>query len=204
MANERAVPAGYMEDAVGRLWPVESVKPVDAARNDLVMELVTRALGLASLLANFKAAALDDIQAFVDLSMEKYGATLGGTKGNVCLISFDGRYKIERAIDEFIRFDERIHAAKSLIDDCLKRWSDGTSPELRSIVNDAFQVDKAGRINTRRILALRRINIDDEEWQRAMQAISDSVQVISSKTYIRFYERQADGSYQQMNLSIAA
>lgn len=193
MANERAVPAGYMEDAVGRLWPVESVKPVDAARNDLVMELVTRALGLASLLANFKAAALDDIQAFVDLSMEKYGATLGGTKGNVCLISFDGRYKIERAIDEFIRFDERIHAAKSLIDDCLKRWSDGTSPELRSIVNDAFQVDKAGRIN-----------IDDEEWQRAMQAISDSVQVISSKTYIRFYERQADGSYQQMNLSIAA
>ncbi len=74
----------------------------------------------------------------------------------------------------------------------------------RTIVNDAFQVDKAGRINTNRVLALRRIDIKDETWQQAMLAISESVQVISSKAYVRFYSRQMDGSYQQLNLNIAA
>jgi hypothetical protein len=37
-----------------------------------------------------------------------------------------------------------------------------------------------------------------------MRAISDSVQVASTKTYPRFYERQEDGSYSQIPLDIAA
>jgi len=201
---ENKIPEGYMEDSQGRLVPVESIKEVDIARNDLVLELMNKAKGLSSTIGEFKSTSMDDIQAFVELSAEKYGARLGGNRGNVTLHSFDGRFKLVRSIDEFIRFDERLHAAKALIDDCLKRWSDGSSAEIRTIVNDAFQVDKAGRINTRRILALRRIKIEDETWQQAMQAIGDSVQVINSKTYVRFYERQPDGSYQQLNLSIAA
>lgn len=198
------IPEGYMEDAQGRFVPVKSVQDVDLARNDLVMEQMKRAQDLSNFISGFKAAALDDIQAFVELSAERYGAKLGGRKGNVTLFSFDGRYKLERSIAEFIRFDERLQAAKALIDECLKRWSDGSGVEIRTLVNDAFQVDKAGRINTRRILALRRIKIEDEQWQQAMQAISDSVQVVNSKTYVRFYERQMDGSYRQLNLSIAA
>jgi len=201
--ENKQIPQGYMEDTQGRLVPVESIKEVDIARNDLVLELMDKARCLSSTITEFKSTSMDDIQAFVELSAEKYGARLGGNRGNVTLHSFDGRFKLVRAIDEFIRFDERLHAAKALIDDCLKRWSDGSSAELRTIVNDAFQVDKAGRINTRRILGLRRINIEDETWQQAMQAISDSVQVINSKAYVRFYERQPDGSYQQLNLSIA-
>ncbi len=202
--ENKQIPEGYMEDTQGRLVPVESIKEVDIARNDLVLELMDKAKGLSSTIGEFKSTSMDDIQAFVELSAEKYGARLGGNRGNVTLHSFDGRFKLVRSIDEFIRFDERLHAAKALLDDCLKRWSDGSSAELRTIVNDAFQVDKAGRINTRRILTLRRIKIEDETWQQAMQAISDSIQVVNSKAYIRFYERLPDGSYQQLNLSIAA
>lgn len=195
---------GYMENNQGHLVPKETIPEVDLARNDLVLELMGKAQTIAQALSIFKASSLADIQAFVELSGEKYGAKLGGNKGNVTLFSFDGRYKLVRSTDDFIRFDERLHAAKALIDECLKRWSEGSGVEIRTIVNDAFQVDKAGRINTRKILGLRRIKIEDEDWQQAMTAISDSVQVINSKTYVRFYERQPDGSYQQLNLSIAA
>jgi hypothetical protein len=193
-----------MKDAKERMVPVETIKQVDLERNSLVEELMAKAKTMGEVLTGFKAKALDDIQAFVELSGETYGAKLGGNKGNVTLFSFDGRYKLVRALDDSIKFDERLQAAKSLIDDCLKRWSEGSGAEIRTVINDAFQVDNAGRINTRRILALRRIDIKDETWQQAMQAISDSVQVVSSKTYIRFYERQGDGSYKQLNLSIAA
>jgi len=200
----KQIPEGYMADGQGRLVPLESVKPADLARNDLVMDLMRRAGALALTLSSFKLRAMDDIQAFVELSAEQYGANLGGKKGNVTLYSFDGRYKLLRSIDDFIVFDERLQAAKSLIDECLKRWTQGSQVELRTIVNDAFQVDKTGRINTTRVLSLRRLDISDETWQRAMQAISDSVQVISSKSYIRFYDRQPDGSYKQLNLNISA
>ncbi|WP_264158262.1 DUF3164 family protein [Geobacter anodireducens] len=193
-----------MVDAQGRLWPIGSIKPVDLARNELVLENMKKATAMSESLAQFKGSVMADIEAFCELSAEKYGAQLGGKKGNVTLYSFDGRYKMIRSIDDFITFDERLQAAKVLIDDCLKRWSEGSDANLRTIVNDAFQVDKAGRINTNRVLGLRRIDIQDETWQRAMEAISESVQVISSKAYVRFYERQPDGSYRQLNLNIAA
>ena len=196
--------AGYMVDSVGRLVPVETIKEVDLVRNGLVLELMKRAQALAELLAAFKQNAMEDIQAFGELSGEKYGAKLGGNKGNVALYSFDGRFKMVRSMDDFLRFDERLMAAKELIDDCLKRWSDSSCVEIKTIISDAFQVDKLGRINTKRILSLRRIDIDDEVWQQAMQAISDSVQIVDSKAYVRFYERQGDGSYRQLNLNIAS
>jgi hypothetical protein len=204
MESNQLIPAGYMKDAQGRLVPIEAIRPVDLARNDLVMESMEKAQEMAAALARFKGSVMDDIQAFCELSAEKYNAKLGGKKGNVTLFSFDGRYKMMRSIDDFIVFDERLQAAKSLIDECLKRWSEGSNANLRTIVNDAFQVDKAGRINTNRVLGLRRIDIQDDTWAQAMLAISESVQVISSKAYVRFYERLPDGSYRQLNLNIAA
>ena len=53
-------------------------------------------------------------------------------------------------------------------------------------------------------LALRRLDIRDEKWQKAMQAISESLQVVGSKEYIRFYERVGDSDqYQPISLDLA-
>jgi hypothetical protein len=88
--------------------------------------------------------------------------------------------------------------AKTLIDNCIRRWASGSRSEIKLLVEDAFYVDKRGNINTNRILGLRGLAITDPEWLEAMRAISDSAQVASSKTYLRFYERQRDGGYKQI------
>lgn len=112
--------------------------------------------------------------------------------------------KILVAIQENICFDERLQAAKALVDECVNEWVQGSRPEIVSLINGAFQVDKQGEINTGRILALRRLDINDERWQKAMQAIADSIQVIGSKTYVRFYKRVGDSDqYQPLSLDIA-
>ena len=133
----------------------------------------------------------------------EYGVQIGGNKGNVALLSFDGRFKVLRAIAESIRFDERLQAAKELIDECITAWSAGSRPELQVLVNDAFKVDQQGNINTARVLALRRLEIDDKRWQLAMKALSESVQVVDSKSYIRVYERDAKGEYQPIALDVS-
>lgn len=198
------IPAGYKRDAQGRLWQEGNIKPIDLARDTLVIELVEKAKAEREQLIKFKAEMFGDIEAFVEMSAEEYGVSLGGKKGNVTLLSFDGRYKVVRAIQESLSFDERLQAAKALIDECLRDWSQGARPELLTLVNDAFRVDQKGEIRTARVLALRRMDIEDSRWLQAMQAIADACQVIGSKAYVRFYERVGDSDqYKAISLDIA-
>ncbi|SHI74752.1 DUF3164 family protein [Halodesulfovibrio aestuarii] len=195
---------GYMENAQGHLVPVEQIKPVDLARHELVMEKVDKAKAMQDELAALKGEIMNDVETFVSLSAEQYGVKIGGQKGNVSLVSYDGQYQIKRQISEHLDFDERLQAAKSLVDECLKDWTEGSPGELRAVVNDAFQVDKEGKINVGRILGLRRLQIMDERWKRAMEAISDSIRVTGTKAYFRIYERNANGKMAAIPLDIAA
>lgn len=202
--NHHTIPDGYMQDQAGRLVPLSTVKPIDIERDKLVADIINKARTLNGQIATFKSAVFGDIGAFIELSAEQYGAKVGGQKGNVTLMSFDGRYKVQRAIAEHISFDERLQAAKSLIDECITDWSQGSRPEIQVLVNNAFQVDKEGNINTGRVLGLRRMQISDDRWQRAMSAISEAVQVVGSKSYIRVYERIGDsGEYRAIALDVA-
>lgn len=201
--HENTIPDGYREDRNGRLVPENQIKAIDRQRDELVQEKIVRALALREQLRAFKRGAFDDIAAFVQLSAEQYGARLGGDKGNVTLLSFDGRYKLIRAIQDSITFDERLQAAKALIDECLNDWTEGARAELRTLVNNAFRVDQDGNIKTGEVLSLRRLKFDDTRWQKAMTAISDAVTVVGSKTYVRFYERDERGQYQPISLDMA-
>lgn len=204
MTAQQPIPAGYRADAQGRLWREEQIKPVDKLRDELVSRLVELARAQSAALAAFKATAFGEIDAFADLSASEYGAKLGGKKGNLSLLSFDGRYKIQKAVQESIAFDERLQAARALIDECLQEWTADARPELATLVKDAFQVDTKGEIRTGRVLALRRMNIKDERWLKAMDAISDALQVVGSKSYIRVYERVGDtDQYAPISLDIA-
>lgn len=204
MNAPQQIPAGFRQDAKGRLIPESQVKPIDQMRDELVLSLVDRANQLRDELRDYKADAFSEIEQFVETSAEEYGAKLGGKKGNVQLVSFDGRYKAIRAIQESITFDERLQAAKALIDECLREWTADARPEIATIVQDAFRVDSVGNIRTGQVLGLRRLDIDDKRWLKAMDAISDAVQVTGSKSYIRLYERVGESDqYRPISLDIA-
>lgn len=203
MSNQ--LPENLWKDAKGRYIPEEMVKPIDKIRDELVKRLFEAAQSHHNTLKEFKDICFTEVSEFVDLSAKEYGTTFGGKKGNVTLYSFDGSIKIQIANHENIRFDERLQAAKCLMDECANDWVKGARPELVTFINDAFQVDKQGEISVGRILALRRHDIDDERWKRAMQAIADSVQVVGSKSYVRFYKRVAGSDqYQPLSLDIAS
>lgn len=198
------IPAGYMQDALGRLTPVDRIEPVDLERNDLVVEMVNSAKALKKQLIAFKLSAMGDIEALIELSADKYDVKMGGKKGNVSLTSYDGRYKVQRCIADNVDFDERLQVAKALIDQCVQRWADGIDTKIRALIDHAFQVDKQGNISTSRILSLRRIKIDDEQWKQAMEAIADSIRVSGSTTYLRIYERVGESEqYEPISLDIA-
>ncbi|WP_270817912.1 DUF3164 family protein [Aeromonas sp. Y318-3] len=191
------------QNAQGHWVPENLIAPADKLRDEVVLAIIAAAREQRAQLAAFKIGAMQQIADFVDLSAEQYGVAWGGTKGNVTLLSFDGRYKLIRAVGEHRKFDERIQAAKALIDQCIERWSDGASSEIRALVDHAFRVSKSGHIDVNQVLSLRQLNIDDPDWLLAMQAAVDAIQVTGTSQYLRLYERDAHGRYIQMSLDLA-
>lgn len=209
--NKELIPAGYWQDAEGKLVPIAKIKEIDKARHKAVTALCEQAKLASAKLAGFKLSAMQALNEFVAYSLAQYdeggskGKKIGGGKGNVTLTSFDGRYQIKRQMADTIVFDERLQAAKVLIDECITGWSRGSNANIKVLVNDAFQVDKEGNISTGRVLGLRALAIEDTQWQQAMQAIADSMKVVSTKAYVRFYEREeTTGEYLPISLDVAA
>lgn len=183
------IPDGYWQDANDNLIPVGKVKEIDQVRNQLVYDLCRNAELEATALSAFKLTAMTEVSAFVSLSMEQYNVKSGGEKGNITLVSYDGRYKVVRQMQDKIVFGEQLMAAKALIDECVHEWAKDANDNIKVMVTHAFQTDKEGKINTGRVLTLRRLDIKDPKWLTAMQAIADSMQTASTKPYIRFYKR---------------
>lgn len=200
---KHVVPDGYMVNAKGHLIPVDAVKEIDKIRDELVKKLVSVAKELNQTMRDTKEKLFGEFEDFIALSASEYDTKIGGEKGNTSLLSFDGKYKVQLAVSDNLVFDERLQVAKQLIDQCLHEWTADSNDNIKAIINNAFQVDKEGKINTRRVLGLRSLQIHDAQWLKAMDAISDATQVVSSKEYIRVYERDDEGKYQQISLDFS-
>lgn len=205
MSDEVQIPKGYIEDSQERLVPLRRVRPADLERDRLVRELACEAEAIHERLAAFRAAAMDQIDAFIEKVGREYDISMVGEKGNVTLSSYDGRIRIQVNVTEYVEFDERLQVAQKLIEECVNRWGRTASTKLRALIKDALQVDARGRVSTRRLLALRKHKMDgDEQWGKAMKAIADSVRVARTKRYVRVQKRKEDGRYEAVTLSLAS
>lgn len=203
MTNQTQPQDGFRFNGQGHQVPVSQIKDVDLLRDDVVADIVQKAIATQEILALFKKEAMQNVADFVDLSSAEFDVKYGGTKGNVTLLSFDGKYKVQRSIGEHRVFDERIQAAKAKIDECINRWNENSSDEIKALVDLSFRVNKQGHIDVNQVLSLRQLNITDPDWLEAMDAIADSIKVIGKTPYLRIYERQGDGQYKQIALDIA-
>ncbi|UQY32623.1 DUF3164 family protein [Pseudomonas fulva] len=204
MSNPFTIPAGFVQNAAGHLVPEHQVREHDKLRDQVAGELAAMALTINKQLAELKHKALGDIEDLITISAERYGVKLGGKKGNVSIITYNGQFKIERAIAERITFTEEILAAKELIDGCIRKWSEGADQHLRVLVDRAFRANRQGQIKTGDVLSLLRVEIDDPDWKQAMEALKDSIQVNGTAIYVRFYQRVgATDRYEPINLNMA-
>ena len=58
---------------------------------------------------------------------------------------------------------------------------------MHALVDRAFKTNRNGELKTAAILDLLTLEIDDDEWQRAMEALKDSIFVANTAVYVRVY-----------------
>lgn len=180
----------YMKDYRGSLVPLDNVRGDEKLEDQTVRKIIGYASELSAQIARFKAHTFDDIGAFEALLAEQYDRTKGGERGNMTLRTYDGKLVVKVQVQDYIEFGPSLQIAKGLIDECLNEWTADSRSEIRAIVTRAFNTDKDGQINRSEIFMLLRLEIEDERWRSAMDAIRDAMRVVASKTYVRMYTRE--------------
>ncbi|MBP1862165.1 DUF3164 family protein [Rhizobium herbae] len=188
----------YVRLAKNELKALSAIKPEHIEEDELVRRLSAKAVEINERLAAFRTEVFDEVMAYRDLLAEKYGVKRRGSKGNITLSTVDTTLRLLIQVADTLTFGPELEVAKEIIDECIRRWSDGSSDNIRALVDQAFQVDKVGKINADRILALRRLKMTDEtgQWEKAMGIISDSVRTMTSKEHARFYSVDRDSGDQ--------
>ncbi len=195
----------YMRDAQGRLTPLSMIRDQDKLQDQMVRKIIGFALVLSAQIARFRGHSFDDVGAFDALLAEEYGGhARRSRKGNRTYMSYDGCLKVQVQVNDRITFGPEMQIARDLIEECIADWSSDSRQEVRAIMGSVFNVDKEGEISRTEIYKLTKLSIDDERWQRAMDAVHHAIRVIGSKTYIRCYRRSApDAAWEAITIDLA-
>ncbi len=207
-----AVPTGiidvngkaYMADAKGALMPVELIKAQHVLEDETVRKIMGFALALSAQVTRFKEHTYEDLGAFDAILEQEYGLTRGGPKGNRTYQTFDGLMKIEVRVNDLLDIGPELQIGKALLDECLTEWAEDSRPEVRALITKTFATDKEGQVNRSLLFTLLSLDVKDERWNRAMEAIRAAIRVVGSKTYYRIQMRDApDAPWNSVTIDLA-
>lgn len=192
----------------GRGEPVhkDMIKANEQLKDELVERLIHGAKNLSGFILGFKTGVNEEVDSYFSLLLQNYGLDekAKSKKGNLSLENFSSTAKIEIRVSELLTFDEKLQVAKMKLDEFLKDETKDSTPIVQTLIMKAFEVDKKGHVDSKKIFALKSYEIRDPRWLEAMEIIDESKQVSSTKSYIRFYTREStDQDWQIVPLDIA-
>ena len=194
---------GNWLDDKGRPIPEEYIQPQDKKRDRMVESIIKRVSKLSAKLASEKTEIVAAIEKYLK-ELAKDNKVRENWKGNIIIYNFSQNLCIERRINETISFDERLQMVKTTIDKWLNDRLKNIDELIAKVISQAFSVDKQGRINTAMLLKLRKLDIQDHEWKKAMELLDESIFVKSSKMALRFRSKNTDvpdGAWSEIGLN---
>jgi len=182
------------------------VRADDKMKHELVYDILSTVHEKREMLRDFKKETLKDIDTYMEILRDEYhlDPMKHNKKGNITLESFDGLRKVQISVATHIGFDEKLTFAKEKFDLYFKEITKEASGDLKTLIMKVFEVDKKGNVNAKQILSLKSYDIEHPLWLEAMAIIDDAIEVVGSKSYIRFYERKSvEDKWENLSLNIA-
>jgi len=185
-------------DADGDPRPVSLIDDQTRQRTVFVETCLRKAEFIARKLQSLQDYMAAGMNKFMQEAAERNGANW---QGNTSLLNFTCNQKLQVTVGKYISFDERLLQAKTLINQCIAKWSDGSSEELVLLARKAFQVNQSGYVDTKLILMLAGIDMKDADWSRATDLIRQSITKQTAKQYTKFYKKLPSGKWKHIKLN---
>ncbi len=186
----------------GNSVPPKFIPNSDKARDQMVERIIERAIKINKQIAQFSDFVDAEIAKFMDGAAAQAGLARN-PGGNQVFTGFSGTKRVEIKVCKFIDFTEKLQFAKQKIDNCLVRWSEGGNENLKAVVGRAFKTNSKGYIDTKLVLGLRQLKIEDKEWKEAMELIGQAIAITGTKAYKVFSRRDADGNWRGIPIDIS-
>ena len=197
-----ATPVKTMRDSNGNDIPLKYVSKYDKLRDKVTRRIEARFRKARAVL---EAVVRESI---ADLDELKGGKEKLGAKGNFQARSFDGLLQVSIRQQYNILLDERVVRARELmlgyVEGVLAKIGGNDAQALKLIVAEAFKANAQGFLSTGKILALLRMEIDNEDWREAKRILQDSIKPQKGKRYLACEVRgSTQDDFRQIRLDIA-
>lgn len=199
MAKEKKV----WKTAKGEIVPAEVVSAHDKKKEKVVLKIAKQALNVSKLLVELKAITESDVNKLYNEHLRIKGIEPGERKENYTLYSFDREWKIEISRADTVTFDDNINVVKQLLDEYIEDVTNQASSDIQVLVQSAFKTRK-GQLDKARLFSLFQYEIEHPLWKRAMEELKQSIDVQSSKKYIKIMRRDENEEYVLVPLSFSA
>lgn len=177
----------HYKDREGCWRPGDSIKPEHLLQDELARKIYGGAVSVNASMSRFKSQSLSEIQAYLDLLTDNYGAKRVEIENGVAPIrTIDGRYEISVTPNRKAVATPEITAAKSLLDEWLEET--GAGEPIAGIIRDAFGLGDSGVLRVSELLRLQRRNVDHPKWVQAMDLLRRGMEVVCDGIALRCYE----------------
>ena len=133
-----------------------------------------------------------------------YGGLRGNSRGGFSIEA--DKYKVVLRFHAIWDFDERIGMAEELLRDFMGSTIKKRDVVLHDLLMTLLQKNAAGKLEPKRVMdvLVHEDKFDDERWKRACTLIKESYQERSSKYYMEFQYKDADGKWNPINLNFSS
>jgi hypothetical protein len=185
--------------------PVGYINVSDKLKERHAYTLLVRAKSLHKKLTEFKELSRRLNDEVFTAAMADFKAS-PETKGNYTWYNFNRSIKIEVSVNDRIEFDDlTIKACKEKLDEFLDANVESKHDFVKQLVTDAFATTR-GKLDAKKVMSLLRYEdkIKDALFQESLALLKQSIRRPESRMYYRISERQADGSYQVIDLNFSS
>ena len=178
-----------MTDSTGNIIPLKYVSAYDKARDKVTRRILARFEKARKALEMVVAESIKDLDELAKLK-DSFGV-----KGNISARSFDGLIQVSIRQQYNIRLDERVVKARELmldyVNSVLDRVDGVDVSALRLLVTEAFKANSQGSLSTGRVLALMRMEVNNDKWREAKMILQDALKPERGKQYLICERRES-------------
>lgn len=204
--KQHEIPAGWKLDGEGRLVKIENISEQVLEEDALVLQFIEQAKAVHHAMQQLKTALTHTSEAFIAKLVADYGVKrLEKIKGNIDFFSFDRSIRISRRVQDTIKVNARIEAARQLFDQYInvvgQKLGDSEEAEgARVLISRAFKPAKKNEFSVTKLIDLLNVTISHPLFRQAVAALRDALETDGSAVYYNFYQRNPQGAYELLSL----
>ncbi len=190
----------------GTKYDVSMLRPDIVEEDKIVQEVFDLLEAAQKEMIKARNVAVKKINEYLDAKASEYGAKW---KGSATLKSFDESRRIDRKVTQARTYGSDVVMARELIDQYIdeqkKKASKTRSEEVKqsveemsALLREGIRLDESGNANAKRLEDLRKLNISDPKFKKAMEIVAGARKDGRKKTYYNFSYVGDDGKKQAL------